>query len=452
MPLQLFDYQAQGADLMAARPRFGLHDEMGIGKTATTIGTMDRLGAQRGVIVAPAMLRENWIKEFRKFSIYDRRLCKGQTIHDFIAWTRGRFDVLVTSYELMTKWSQKFMEEGEVVDFMAFDEAHYLKNHATNRSKALLGEEADGTGITLYAQNAYHVTGTPMANDPMDIFTFLRFTGAMDLDAREFVKTFFNESKSTYGTRNTPKPEMVEPLKQLIYNNCIRRTHADVGMDLPPIWLKEVLIEGSHIELQKAIDAYGPHLEETIIEALEGGTIENLSADYIAVIRRLIGKAKAVAYAELLKMELDAGAGKRVVYCWHTEPLLHVAKYLRKFGYGAVTVYGGTTTREAEDAVTQFMNDPNCHVFIGNIKKAGTGLTLTESCEIDMLESDWSPAGNAQAIKRVHRYGQRQSVTARFITLANSIDVAVNKTVASKTATIANIEGNTMTAAPLDVL
>jgi SWI/SNF-related matrix-associated actin-dependent regulator 1 of chromatin subfamily A len=97
------------------------------------------------------------------------------------------------------------------------------------------------------------------------------------------------------------------------------------------------------------------------------------------------------------------------------------------------------------------MTDPHTHVFVGNIKVAGVGLTLTTSYEIDMLESDWSPAGNAQAIKRVHRYGQQQAVHARFITLANSIDVAVNRIVRDKTASIAQIEGHTMTASPLTV-
>jgi SWI/SNF-related matrix-associated actin-dependent regulator 1 of chromatin subfamily A len=111
--------------------------------------------------------------------------------------------------------------------------------------------------------------------------------------------------------------------------------------------------------------------------------------------------------------------------------------------------YGATSENDRIEAVERFMNDPECMVFIGNIKVAGTGLTLTESSEIDMLESDWSPAGNAQAIKRVHRYGQRQDVSARFITLANTIDETVNTIVAEKTAAIAQIDGEQMAAAPL---
>lgn len=451
MTLELFNYQAQAADIMASRDRFGLHDEMGIGKTATTIGAMDRVGAKRGIVVCPAMLRENWIQEFRKFAKVDRRIAKGKNIHDFVAWSRGRFDVLVTSYEQATKWTAKFIEDGEFIDFITFDEAHYLKNVNAGRTRALLGHEASGVdGMVGWAEHAWHVTGTPMANDPLDVYTFLRFAKAVDMGPDEFVGYFFEKRVGTYSARHFVKDEMKTTLQQLIYNNSIRRTHNDVGMQLPPIWLKEVLVEGKTIDIQKAMEAY-PNLEQAIIDALETGDITYLSADYIAVVRRLVGKAKAVAYAEMLKAELDAGAGKRVVFCWHTEPLLHVRNYLAKYGYDVVIAYGATPEHERQQAVYRFMNDPNCKVFIGNIKVAGTGLTLTESFEIDMLESDWSPAGNAQAIKRVHRYGQTNEVHARFITLANSVDVAVNRIVAQKTASIAEIEGHTMTAAPLDV-
>lgn len=452
MTLPLFDYQAHAADIMADYDRFGLHDEMGIGKTATTIGAVNRTLSSRGIVVCPAMLRENWIREFRKFSTYELRLCKGRNIHDFIAWSRGRFDVLITSYEQMTKWMPAFKKEGEYIDFVAFDEAHYLKNASANRTQALLGPEACGEeSLIEWAEHCWHVTGTPMSNDPIDIYTFLRFAKAIDLSANEFVKVFFEKRMGTYSARHMPKPDMVGVLQQLIANNSIRRTHRDVGMELPPIWLKEVLIEGSTIDIEEAMAGY-PHLEEQIIYAIENDDLGVLDISYVATIRRLIGKAKAVSYAQMLKSELDAGAGKRVVFCVHTEPLLYVQKYLAKYGYNAVVAYGDTPETQRQEAVRSFMEDQTTHVFIGNVKVAGVGLTLTESSEIDMLESDWSPAGNAQAIKRVHRYGQRHDVHARFITLANSFDETVNRIVAQKTASIAEIEGHAMTAAPLDTL
>lgn len=453
MTLELFNYQAQAADLMCDRDRFGLHDEMGIGKTATTIGAIDRALCERGIVVCPAMLRENWIKEFNKFAQVERRICKGRNIHDFIAWQRGRFDVLVTSYEQATKWTENFIKNGEFIDFIAFDEAHYLKNVEANRTRALLGHEASGEdGMIAWAEHCWHVTGTPMANDPIDIYTFLRFAKAIDMPPDEFVSYFFNKRLGSYGARHYIREDMVGTLQSLIYNNSIRRTHKDVGMELPKIWLTDVLIEGKTIDIDKAMQEY-PDMENLIVRALEEDRLDILDATHIAIVRRLVGKAKAIAYADMLKAELDAGAGKRVVFCWHTEPLLHVKNYLSKYGYGAVAVYGSTPEADRIAAVERFMTDPDCKVFGGNIKVAGTGLTLTESYEIDMLESDWSPAGNAQAIKRVHRYGQTNEVHARFITLAKSIDVAVNRIVAGKTASIAEIEGHAMTAAvPLDTV
>lgn len=447
---ELFNYQAHAADIMATRDRYGLHDEMGIGKTATTIGAINRIFGRRGIIVCPAMLRENWIKEFRKFSTYDLRVCKGQSIHEFVAWQRDRFDVLVTSYELATKWRKDFAKHGEYLDFIAFDEAHYMKNSQTNRTVEMLGREADGRDCLVeWAEHAWHVTGTPMANDPLDIYTFLRFAKAFDMGESEFVRTFYEKRQGTYSARHFVKPEMVSVLQQLIYNNAIRRTHSDVGMQLPPIWMKEVLVDGDTKDITDLILQH-PGLEQVIIDAIESGGLSQLDVEYIAALRRLIGKCKVIPYAQMLNFELDSGAGKRVVFGIHTEPLLYLQKQLYKNGHDAVIAYGATSERDRQIAVERFMNDPKCKVFIGNIKVAGVGLTLTESCEIDMLESDWSPAGNAQAIKRVHRYGQTKNVTARFITLSNSIDEVVNRIVAEKTASIAQIEGSPMTAAPLD--
>lgn len=437
--------------IMSQRDRLGLHDEMGIGKTATTIGAINHLLAERGVLIVPAMLRENWIKEFRMFSTYNLRLIKARSFHDYVAWSRNRFDVLVCSYEQATKWASEFKTLGEYFDFLAIDEAHYLKNINANRTRAVLGVEAGGEdSIVQYAVNAWHITGTNIPNDPMDAYSFLRFVHATDMDQNTFTKYFFDKRTTAYGTRHTVKLDMLLPLQQMLANNEIRRTHQDVGLQLPPIWMKEVLIEGETSEIAEAIKDY-PNLEELIVYAIEMNDLSMLNAAHISTVRRLVGKAKAVAYAQMLHMELVGGSTKRVAYFVHTEPLLFVHNYLQKYGYKGVVVYGDTNDRVSNDAVTSFMEDPSCAYFLGNMKKAGTGLTLTSSDEIDVVESDWSPANNAQAIKRVHRYGQTRAVHARFITLANSIDVAVNRTVAQKTANIAQIEGHAMTAAPLDL-
>jgi hypothetical protein len=92
--------------------------------------------------------------------------------------------------------------------------------------------------------------------------------------------------------------------------------------------------------------------------------------------------------------------------------------------------------------------------FLINMKVGGAGMDGLQHVahDVDVLESDWAPGNNAQALKRVARKGQTQSVRGRFIALARSFDEVVIRIVARKTANIAHVEGSVMQAAPLDEL
>src|ERR1700691_3927255 len=135
MPLELFPYQVTGAEWIARRERCGLLDDMRIGKTATVIRAIDLRRHKRGVVICPADLREHWRWEFSKFSHFNHRICKGSSIHDFVAWNRGVFDILITSYEMAVKWAPHFHQHCEPFDFIAMDESHYLKNLESNRTR-----------------------------------------------------------------------------------------------------------------------------------------------------------------------------------------------------------------------------------------------------------------------------------------------------------------------------
>jgi SWI/SNF-related matrix-associated actin-dependent regulator 1 of chromatin subfamily A len=452
--LPLFHYQDVGAQWLANHDLGGLHDEMGVGKTATTIRAAEYVMAERGIVVCPAMLRENWIGEFRKFSTAGYKLCKGLNIYDYTAWKRGRYDILVTSYELATKWAKDIKESGIVLDFVALDEAHYLKNSGTARTKAVLGPEYNNAGgLTDMAAHVWHITGTPMSNDPLDIYPFLAMCRAIGgMTQTQFTKTFFYSFKTSFGARQIPKPEMLGELQALIYNNSIRRTAKEVGIELPPIFLTTTLVDGDTQAIMDLLREY-PGLDKAIERAVEQGGLSFLDAQHIMTLRRLIGEAKAVPYAEMLLEELQSGAtDKRVVYGVHVDALNMVYDYLVKHGIECVLNNGLTKERDRQGNVDKFQTRPEVRVFIGNIKAAGVGVTLTAACEIDMLESAWSPGDNAQAIKRISRIGQTRNMRARFITLARSFDETVNRIVAGKTASIAQIEGSAMLSAPLDTL
>jgi SNF2 family DNA or RNA helicase len=449
MALELFPYQDTGANWIATRRRSGLLDEPGLGKTAQVIRAIDLRRSKRGLIVCPARLVSNWIKEHTLFAHMPRKLVRIRNIHDLIAWQRGVFDVAVASYEMAVRLAPLIHDDGETFDFMALDEGHYCSRLDTLRTKAVLGENGNGNGgLAQWAEQTYWITGTLMVNDPAQCYTFLRFVRALELSYGAFLRRYFYTRTTTYGERNTPRVETLPELQMLLANNSIRRTFADVGIELPPIHFTSILVDGDTDEIKQLLRAH-PGMDTAIVHAVEQGGLSFLDSQHIATMRRLIAEAKALPYAEMLLDELRADPERKVVVMGNSrEALKRVQDYLAKHRIWAVLLQGGVSAAAADAAVTSFQSNPLCRVFVGNIHSAGVGLTLTAAAHIDMLESDWAPKNNEQAIKRIRRIGQHRTQHARFITLARSLDEAVNRVVAEKTKAIAMVEGSAMIGAP----
>lgn len=445
MPLEIFDYQKTGADFLAQRTRGGLFDEMRVGKTAQAIRACDNLKLRRGIVICPGTAREVWRGEFAKFQIMNRSVIKGVDIHDYVAWMRGRFDVLATSYEQATRWAPRIKEQGEVLDFCIVDEGHYAKNSEAQRTKTVVGDFTmpvgkGHIGIVDWARYAWILTGTPMANDPMDIYTFLRFCQVMPLTQGVFQKRYFHEFKKTYGSRNTPRADKVDELKRLIWNNALRRTQKEAGLQLPPIFITSITLDGDTTQIRELLSQF-PGLDSAITTALQVGGLSFLDAQHIATLRRLVGEAKAIPYASLLFEELQNTDAKYVVMGFHKNALRGVHDYLAARGITSVMLTGDTPEKHRGPLIEAFQTDPRVRVCLGNYKTAGTAVSLTAARHIDLLELMWDPGTNAQGLMRVQGVTQKHNIQARVITLANSIDEAVNEIVAGKTAAIVTAQG-----------
>ena len=280
-PLPLFPYQAEGAGYLSARERAGLFDEMGVGKTAQAIGALDRVAAQRIIVVCPAAVREVWAGEFKKFSTYRRRIIKGRTVSDLGVWLKGKADVLLLSYEMAAKWAPKI--EGDLFDALVFDEAHYLKNPAAARTRAMLGTHCDGLkGMARWASRVWFLSGTPIPNDPVDIWPWMRFVGATTLTLTAFTNRYFKSSMGAFSARQTPRDDMVGELRHLIRQHSLRRTKDEAGLQIPPIWLTTQTVDGDTAEIRDLLRQW-PGLEGAILEAIEQGGLSFIEAQHIAV-------------------------------------------------------------------------------------------------------------------------------------------------------------------------
>lgn len=439
MTVELFPYQREGAQFLASKHRAGLFDGMGLGKTAQAIAAMDLLGVKRAIVVCPAAVREVWKGEFAKFGQIKRRVVKGLDIHSIQYWLKGKCDVLLLSYEMAVTYASRLQDD--IFDVLILDESHYTKSSTALRTRVLLGTNANAeNGIGRWAVHVWFLTGTPMSNSPVDLWPYLRFTKSCPLTKRQFLERYFTAHSGGFSTRYDTKREMLSELRTAVKSSSIRRLPENVGLQLPPIWLTNQLVDGNTEDIKKLLREH-PGLANEIVKAVEMGGLSFLEAQHIGTLRRLVGEAKAPAFAEMLLEELNNGLEKCVVFGIHLKAMQTVRDKLTAAGIKSVVVNGGVPEEQRAIAVRAFQSDPEVRVFLGNIRAAGTGLTLTAAHDITLMEADWSPAANAQALKRVHRIGQGSAVRARFITLANSIDEYVNEVVKRKTGAIAQVEG-----------
>lgn len=283
------------------------------------------------------------------------------------------------------------------------------------------------------------MTGTPMPNDPVDIWPWLRFVGGTSLGRAPFTARYFKSRHGTFSSSQTPRDEMIPELKIALDAFRLKRTKKQVGLQLPPIHLTTVTVDGDTSEIAALLKEW-PGLEDAIMEAIEAGGLSFLDAQHIATLRRLVGEAKAPAYAQLAAEEFRNGRDKLVIFTMHTKAAEMIANHLNSEGFATSIFDGGTPERMRIEHVKSFQNDPAHRGFVGNIKAAGAGLTLTAAADVDLFEQSWAPADNAQALMRVHRIGQGRTVRARLISLAKSIDVKVAEVEARKTASILSIE------------
>jgi SWI/SNF-related matrix-associated actin-dependent regulator of chromatin subfamily A-like protein 1 len=349
-------------------------------------------------------------------------------------------------------------------DVLILDEAHYLKNRDSQRTKILYGNGQRSPGIKARAKRTWRLTGTPAPNGwASELWTHLFSAGITRMPYWDFVFHFSNGETDDYkyterSLKNT------EELKKLLAQFMLRRKKEEVLKDLPPIVFQEVTVEKSPVELDpifyEQIRGIGEdrflsgmaqqdNMLRMALEAAHKNSTNNKPATNAAnvlesmapslvTLRRYLGMQKLPAICDILAAELESEMlDKVVIFAVHQSVIEGMREKLRKFG--AVTLYGNTPPLKRQENVDKFQSDPKTRVFIGNIQAAGVGITLTSACNVAFAEADWVPANNAQAAMRCHRIGQKNTVRVRFFTCADTVDEQIQKTLLRKTRELAKI-------------
>lgn len=409
-------FQEDGARFLARERRAFLGDEAGLGKTLQAIRACDHLGARRVLAIVPPSVVVNWRREFAESSLLDPEL-------DITTPTLAERHPLKSSY-----------------DAIILDEAHYYKGPTSKRTQRIYGERCEGEGIVSLAPHVFCLSGSPVPNNPSEIWTHLHAlrpelipgpAGKGALAYTRFQQVYCQIQQTPFGPRIIGvRPSRVAALKELLSHFMLRRF--ENAINLPPLRIEPLYVDATVGRLNNSEDA------ERVREALEKDGIAGLKelSVHVAELRRLLGLAKVEPVCDYVRDWLQNNDGKICIYAHHREV---IECFQRVFRDQCASITGSTKNRQAE--VDRLQNDPECRVFVGQEQAAGEAITLTKASETLLVEPSWVPKDNYQVIKRIHRYGQEQPCLARFVTIEGSIDDKINKVLMRKETMISAVFG-----------
>ncbi|MCU1692556.1 MAG: putative helicase, superfamily [Frankiales bacterium] len=440
--LELMPHQAQ---LVAAAEdghrTFLLADEPGLGKTAQALLAAEAADAFPLLVVVPNVVKTNWAREAARWTPRHPATVVHGDGHDLDAFS----DVVVVNYEVLDRhagWLGSFGFRGMVVD-----EAHFIKNKTSQRSRLVL-ELAERIRARTVRPLLMALTGTPLINDVDDFLAIWEFLGWVDDDDPSLELVARLERNGL-----TPGEPGFYPAARgaVIDMGIVRRRKVEVASDIPARRIADLPVEldgalGRSIrDAEKALAKRLVKRYDSALEARDpGAVVEGIDADLVrkvagwerqdtqgeggtdnvfSVMRR-IGQAKAVLAADYTA-QLARNVGKVVLFAKHVDVMDAAEELFTSRGIGHVSVRGGQSTTARQRSIDAFTKDPDVAVAVCSLSAAGVGLNLQVASNVVLAELSWTDAEQTQAIDRVHRIGQDQPVTAWRIIAAQTIDARI---------------------------
>ncbi len=287
---------------------------------------------------------------------------------------------------------------------IVLDEIHLCKTPGAIRTRRACRLLHQATG------RAWGLSGTIVPNRPVELWPVMLALGLLppEYQAWEaFTERFCGPKETPWGIDVTGASNLHE-LRELLRPHVLRRTKAEVMPELPPKTWRVLALDLPLAHREKDLDRH------ELARLREPVAFEALSDVLREHGRRKV--APAVDHIQGLLEEED----KVVVFAHHREVLRDLAACLADYNPAVVVGGQGRAVRQAE--VDRFQADPTCRLYIGSIKIAGVGLTLTAAQRVVLVEASWVPADLEQAADRCHRLGQRRQVSIDVLVINASVD------------------------------
>ena len=405
------EHQKIAIEKLAGSKRFILADDMGLGKTTSTIIAALETGVKKILIICPASLKINWQREIENYTDRSVYIAEGKNFsqeHDFVI---VNYDILKNFYDLKDKEKSEIYKSN--FDLIIIDEAHYVQNGQAQRTKLV-------NSFVKRADKLWLLTGTPMTSRPMNYFNLLSLIESpVAQNWMAYAIRYCQGYQFKAGNRkvwNVTGASNLEELRDRTSRQVLRRLKTEV-LDLPdkiisPVYLrlKSKLYEGL---MGEYYDWYENKTDES----------SSLTVQFskLMKVRQVIAEEKINDTIELVQNIIDQGK-KVIIFTNFTNTLNKIADH---FGKQAVRLDGSTSKPMRQHAVDQFQDNEKITVFVGNLKAAGVGLTLTAAEAVIMNDLSFVPSDHSQAEDRAYRYGQKSNVSVYYPIFENTIEGAI---------------------------
>lgn len=417
-----YPYQVAGVEYCLEKPAVLVADEMGLGKTVIGAGYMNYARPRKVLIVCPKTLKSNWRKELDAWLVYQPH-------------------VEILNYDVLHK--HKTHIDSVHWDLLILDEAHYVKNKKANRTVLIFGSPKVDA---IKYKKLLLLTGTPIDNRPIELFELLKVCVPWGFPNKHTFALDYCEARLgkfgwDYKGANRKK---LGDLQVYLRSKCmLRRLKKDVLKDLPPKFRQVIEIDpdtkakkylGLEQDVLSNIKGLLGLNKEAVLDEDAWREVVKLMQDgstygaHIATLRRETAVAKAPLCFDHIAQAIEAH-GKVVVFAWHTEV---INLLFEKFKAVAVKIDGSCSDKDRDGAVARFQTDASVKLFVGQIKAAGVGITLTAASHAIFVELDWAPSNVTQAEDRLHRIGAKSTVIVQHLVLAGSIDSVLAKRIVLK--------------------
>ena len=421
-------HQKEAIEKLVGSRRFILADDMGLGKTTSTIIAALETGAKKILIVCPASLKINWEREIANYSdrpVYIAEGKKYSTDADFVI---VNYDILKNFHDIKDNKNSLFIQSN--FELVVLDEAHMISNAQAQRTKII-------NNFVKQIKRVWLLTGTPMTSRPMNYYNLLSIIESpVAQNWMAYAIRYCQGYQFRAGNRkvwSVTGASNLEELRDRTSKQILRRLKEDV-LDLPDKIITPVYLRTSSKEYKELMGEY----YEWVNNKKEGSSSLTVQFSKLMKVRKVIANEKVKQTIEFVENIIEQGK-KVIIFTNFTDTLQLIHNH---FGKESVYLDGSCNKIQRQFSVDQFQDNEKIKVFVGNLKAAGVGLTLTSAEVVIMNDLSFVPAEHAQAEDRAYRYGQKNNVLVYYPIFENTIEGVIYDILNKKKKVIGTVMGD----------